>query len=309
MGALTCEPAHPASLATWTSRCSPSSAAKRLAPTAYRACVTTYRTPTEELPPPGADLAEILTLERLEQDLFRACAVFEETWSLFGGQVAAQALLAAGGTVAPDRVPHSLHGYFLRPGDSRKPVVYRVARDRDGGSFSSRRVVAVQDGVVILNLAASFQRPDETAVEVAVLPMPGVAPPAGPGTVPPRLVDFELVVPEQPGGLVSFPSRVWLRCTANLPAGPLMDAALLAYLSDLFTGAGGLPESEGVWQTTIDHGLWLHRPSRTGEWVLMDLVPRAVSRGRAMYDGTLWHPDGTLVASLAQETLFRPGRS
>jgi acyl-CoA thioesterase II len=270
--------------------------------------VTAYRTPAEELPPEDADLAEILTLERLELDLFRGAAVFEETWSLFGGQVAAQALLAAGATAPEGRVPHSLHGYFLRPGDSRRPVVYRVARDRDGGSFSARRVVAVQDGAVILNLSASFHRPDEAGVELAVRQMPAVPEPTGPGTVPPRLVGFELAVPEQPAGLVSFPTRVWLRCTADLPAGPLMDAALLTYLSDLFTGAGGLPESEGMWQTTLDHSLWFHRPSRPGAWVLMDLVPRAVSRGRAMYDGALWHPDGTLVASLAQETLFRPGR-
>lgn len=268
-----------------------------------------YRTPREELPPSGVDLADVLALERLDRDLFRATAVFEETWSLYGGQVAAQALLAAGATVPDDRVPHSLHGYFLRPGDSRAPVVFSVERDRDGGSFSARRVVALQDGEVILNLAASFHRPDETAVEVPVLRVPAVAVPgAGDVQVPPRLVGFELAVPEQPGGLVSFPTRAWLRCTAALPPGPLHAAAALTYLSDLFTGAGGLPASAGTWQTTLDHALWFHRPSRADAWVLMDLVPRAVSRGRAMYDGTLWHPDGTLVASLAQETLFRQRR-
>jgi acyl-CoA thioesterase II len=270
--------------------------------------VTEYRTPAEELPPSGVALRDVLALERLDRDLFRACAVFEESWPLSGGQVAAQALLAAGATVDAGRVPHSLHGYFLRPGDSRQPVVFQVDRDRDGGSFSARRVVALQDGEVILNLAASFHRPDDTAVEVAVLRMPAVEVPTGGGQQPPRLLDFELAVPEQPGGLVSFPTRVWLRSTDDLPSSPLLDAALLTYLSDLFTGAGGLPASKGTWQTTLDHALWFHRPSTAGEWVLMDLVPRAVSRGRAMYDGTLWHPDGTLVASLAQETLFRPRR-
>jgi acyl-CoA thioesterase II len=278
---------------------------RSLAPTVP--AVTDYRTPVEELAPPGVALRDVLTLERLDRDLFRACAVFEETWPLYGGQVAAQALLAAGATVPGDRAPHSLHGYFLRPGDSRAPVVFSVERDRDGGSFSARRVVALQDGEVILNLAASFHRADDTAAEVEVLRMPVVEQPAA-TQQPPRLLDFDLSVPGQPGGLVSFPTRVWLRCTAGLPATPLLDAALLTYLSDLFTGAGGLPASQGTWQTTLDHALWFHRPSRGGEWVLMDLVPRAVSRGRAMYDGTLWHPDGTLVASLAQETLFRPRR-
>jgi acyl-CoA thioesterase II len=218
--------------------------------------VTEYRTPAAELPPSGVGLDEVLTLERLDRDLFRACAVFEESWSLYGGQVAAQALLAAGATVGVDRAPHSLHGYFLRPGDSRQPVVFSVDRDRDGGSFSARRVVALQDGEVILNLAASFHRPDERAVDVAVLGMPAASLPDGPVQAPPRLLDFELAVPEQPGALVSFPTRVWLRCTADLPTSPLLDAALLTYLSDLFTGAGGLAASRGTWQTTLDHALW-----------------------------------------------------
>ena len=268
----------------------------------------TWQTPQDELPPTGVALADLLALERLDRDLFRACVVFEECWSLYGGQVAAQALLAAGATVDPDRAPHSLHGYFLRPGDSRRPVVFAVERDRDGGSFSARRVVALQDGEVILNLAASFARADDDAEDVAVLRMPEVAVPAGDGQVPPRLVDFALHVPEQPDGLVSFPTRAWLRCTADLPSDPLTDAAVLTYLSDLFTGAGGMPGSHEKAQATIDHALWLHRPSRAGEWVLMDLTPRAVSRGRSMYDGTLWRPDGTLVASLTQETLYRARR-
>jgi acyl-CoA thioesterase-2 len=268
----------------------------------------TWCTPHDELPPSGVGLADLLTLERLDRDLFRACVVFEESWSLYGGQVAAQALLAAGATVDPEREPHSLHGYFLRPGDSRRPVVFSVDRDRDGGSFSARRVVALQDGEVILNLAASFARVDEAADEVAVLRMPVVDPPPDRGQVPPRLVDFALHVPEQPDGLLSFPTRAWLRCTADLPPGALLDAAVLTYLSDLFTGAGGMPGSAQRVQSTIDHALWLHRPSRAGEWVLMDLSPRAVSRGRSMYDGTLWQPDGTLVASLTQETLYRSRR-
>jgi acyl-CoA thioesterase-2 len=268
----------------------------------------TWSTPQDELPPPGVGLADLLTLERLDRDLFRACVVFEESWSLYGGQVAAQALLAAGATVDPEREPHSLHGYFLRPGDSRCPVVFAVDRDRDGGSFSARRVVALQDGEVILNLAASFARVDDAAEDVAVLRMPVVDPPPDDGQVPPRLVDFTLHVPEQPDGLVAFPTRAWLRCTADLPAQPLLDAAVLTYLSDLFTGAGGMPGSGQRVQSTIDHGLWLHRPARAGEWVLMDLTPRAVGRGRSMYDGTLWRPDGTLLASLTQETLYRPRR-
>lgn len=246
-------------------------------------------------------LLDVLALERLDRDLFRATEVFEEQWPLFGGQVAAQALLAAGATVAEGRAPHSLHGYFLRPGDSRAPVVFGVERDRDGRSFSARRVVARQDGQVILNLSASFHdavagAPDETS-----LPAPEVGR-CEPLSVPPRLIGFEQRLTRQTG---PWPTQVWLRCTEDLPEDPVVHAAVLAYLSDIYTGHGTLASSADRHQPTLDHAMWFHRPARADAWVLMDLQSRAVSAGRGLYTGALWTADGQLVASLAQETLYR----
>ena len=273
--------------------------------------MTEYATPEAELPPEGVRLREVLDLERVDRDLFRSTVVFEERWSLFGGQVAAQALVAAGRTVDPARTPHSLHGYFLRPGDSRRPVVFAVDRDRDGGSFSARRVVALQEGEVILNLSASFAVVDDTQEDVALEPFPDVQPveQSGPVQVPPRLIGCELRVPEQTHPLHSFPTRVWLRCAEDLPEDAVLDAAVQTYVSDIFTGAGSLPSSRGRHQSSLDHAVWFHRPARAGAWLLMDLQARAVSRGRGHYTGGLWTQDGTLVATLAQETLYRRPRA
>jgi len=248
-------------------------------------------------------LLEVLALERLDRDLFRSTVLFEEQWPLFGGQVAAQALLAAGATVEPGRTTHSLHGYFLRPGDSREPVVFTVERDRDGRSFSARRVVARQDGAVILNLSASFHdvvddAPDETAL---ASPVVGESEQL---SVPPRLIGFEQRLTSQSG---PWPTQVWLRCTEALPDDPLLHAAVLTYLSDIYTGHGVLASSADRHQPTLDHAMWFHRPARADAWVLMDLQSRAVSQGRGLYTGGLWS-GGALVASLAQETLYRERR-
>ena len=273
--------------------------------------MNSFVTPAEELPPEGVRLSDVVELERVDRDLFRSTAVFEERWSLYGGQVAAQALLAAGRTVAPERSPHSLHGYFLRPGDSRRPVVFSVERDRDGGSYSARRVVALQEGEVILNLSTSFAVGDDTQEDVALEPVPDAQAVRESGDVqaPPRLIGCEMRVPAQTHPLHSIPTRAWLRCAEPLADDPLVDAAAQTYLSDIFTGAGSLPSSRGRWHSTLDHAVWFHRPARAGAWLLMDLRPRAVSRGRGHYTGGLWTEDGTLVATLAQETLYRAPRT
>ncbi|MBC7373188.1 MAG: thioesterase family protein, partial [Frankiales bacterium] len=234
-------------------------------------------------------LLDVLSLERVDLDLFRSTVLFEEPESLYGGQVAAQALLAAGATVPEGRTPHSLHGYFLRPGDSHQSVVFTVERDRDGRSFSARRVVARQQGRVILNLSASFHdavdgEPDETSL---VAPEAGVA---GPLSRPHRLIGFEQRPVGQPGH--SWPTQVWLRCTEALPEQPLMHAAVLTYLSDIYTGHGSLASSKDRVQSTLDHALWLHRPARADRWLLMDLQSRAVSQGRGLYAGSVWSEDG-----------------
>jgi acyl-CoA thioesterase-2 len=271
--------------------------------------MTVYASPETELPPSDVTLRAVLELERVDRNLFRSTALFEERWSLYGGQVAAQALLAAGRTVDPSRTPHSLHGYFLRPGDSRRPVVFAVDRDRDGRSFSSRRVVALQEGEVILNLSASFALADDTEEDVPLEPVPDASPVAeSPPSRAPRLVGCELRVPAQTHPLHSFPTRAWLRCAEALPDDPVVHAAVQTYVSDIFTGVGRLPSSRGRHRSSLDHAVWFHRPARAGQWWLMELQPRAVSHGRGHYTGGLWTEDGTLVASLAQETLYRRPR-
>lgn len=248
-------------------------------------------------------LLDVLALERLDRDLFRSTVLFEEAEALFGGQVAAQALLAAGASVPEGRTPHSLHGYFLRPGDSREPVVFAVERDRDGRSFSARRVVARQDGQVVLNLSASFHDVVDGAEDETGLPAPDVGAALG-VSVPPRLIGFEQRLTAQTG---PWPTQVWLRCVEDLPDDPLLHAAVLAYLSDIYTGHGSLASSADKHQPTLDHAMWFHRPARADQWVLMDLQTRAVTQGRGLYTGALWQ-DGGLVASLAQETLYRTRR-
>ena len=251
-------------------------------------------------------LLDVLSLERVDADEFRSTVLFEESDALYGGQVAAQALLAAGATVAPGRTPHSLHGYFLRPGDSRRPVELTVERDRDGRSFSARRVVARQQGRVILNLSASFHDAVADAPDETTLPAPVVGA-LGELSAPHRLIGFEQRLADQPHH--SWPTQVWLRCTETLPEDPLVHAAVLTYLSDMYTGHGSLASSKDRLQSTVDHALWLHRPVRADRWVLMDLQSRAVSQGRGLYTGSLWSEDGVLVASLAQESLYRLRRA
>lgn len=260
------------------------------------------------------DVLQLLDLEAIEQNLYRANCVFIERddertgqmTSLYGGQVAAQALRAAGLTVDAGRHPHSLHGYFLRPGDSRIPTVFKVYRDRDGRSYSARRVVAIQHGKVIFNMSASFQVPDNRPLD-QVEPMPEVE-------APDYLAEAELFrlfsmtyrMPSAPYGDRSlWPTRFWARSTAPIPADPLLQACVLAYLSDISTGV--LPAADGSVQPTssLDHAVWFHAPADMTTWVLTDYQPRVTGHGRGWYTGSIFDADGNLLASLAQETLFR----
>ena len=271
--------------------------------------VTAYPTAPAHLPPAGVSLLELLHLDRLGDDHFRADRTFVEQWPLYGGQVMAQALVAAGRTVEPGRLPHSLTAWFLRPGDSGQPVELHVDRDRDGGSYSARRVTARQGGEVVLSLSASFTRGDDDPADEVGPRLPDVPGPGEP-SVGPRLVDVEVSVPPPDHPEWSWPARGWLRCTADLPEDPLLQSAVLAYISDIFTGLGRLESSAGRSMSTISHALWLHRPTQVSEWHLLDLVPQSVARGRGLYRGELWSADGRLVASVAQESLYRlPRRS
>ncbi|SHN17849.1 acyl-CoA thioesterase [Cryptosporangium aurantiacum] len=253
-------------------------------------------------------LLDLLALTDVGPDRYRATAVFDEPEALYGGQVAAQALLAAGSAVAPDRQPHSLHGYYLRGGSAARPTDFHVERDRDGRSFSVRRVVATQDDAVIFTLTASFHRqePGQDRVDTdGPLVPPAEDLPVG---RLPRLFSVESRVPPQPFPGAVWPTRFWARCTIPLPATPLVQACALTYLSDISSGLLAWDDDEAATGPSLDHALWFHRPARMDEWVLVDLVPRTIAGGRGWYDGGIRTADGALAVTIAQEALFRFGR-
>jgi acyl-CoA thioesterase II len=258
--------------------------------------------------PREISLTEVLDLEVLDATLYRSTLMFEEPYSLYGGQVAAQALRAAGLSVPEGRLPHSLHGYFLRPGDPSAPLVYRVERDRDGGSFSARRVVALQDDAVIFTMSASFHvggpGADRQFTDTPDVPRPEDCTPWR----LPRLWGFEArtPVPVAPGALP--PTRFWARAVEPLPDDRLLHACALTYLSDISSGLLAVHDEESATGPSLDHALWLHRPVRADEWILMDHTPYTVAAGRGWYTGTFHDAAGLLVAAQAQEALFRARR-
>ena len=254
-------------------------------------------------------LLDLLSIERLEENLYRNRVIFQRPFHLYGGQVAAQALVAAGGTVPDGRVPHSLHGYFLRGGNTAKPTVFQVERDRDGRSFSARRVLAIQDGEVIFNMSASFAQPKE-GTEQDVDPAPLVLPPdAHHATDHPYQQSLEVrpAVPAAPEDRIR--RQFWIRCTVDLPDSPLLHACALAYMSDISSGMDAIEEHVAASGGSLDHAVWFHRHPRLDDWVLLDLVPRVVSGGRGWYAGAIYTAGGTRLATLTQEMLFREKRA
>jgi acyl-CoA thioesterase-2 len=247
----------------------------------------------------------MLDLDELDRNLYRACHVFSDGYTLYGGQVAAQALRAAGLTVAADRQAHSLHGYFLRPGDSSRPTIFKVYRDRDGRSFSARRVVAIQNGDVIFNMSASFAVPQQGPDE-QVHPLPDAD---DPDSLPvyrfPRLLGMTGRLTRQPYGAVQGPTRFWARSTVSLGDDELLHACVLTYLSDISSGLFPFESSRAGSGASIDHAVWFHRSVRMDDWVQVDLQPQSVARGRGWYTGTVHARSGELAASLTQEALFR----
>ena len=246
-------------------------------------------------------ILDLLDLEYIEENLYRASAVFDEPRRLYGGQVAAQALYAAGRTVPAERLPHSLHGYFLRPGSTVRPTVFQVERDRDGHSFSGRRVVAIQDGEVIFNMSASFAAPRAGADRDAAAPEFPARDPLPRWNLS-RHPSFEVRTARTARRL---PVRFWLRSLVELPADPLLHAAVLAYVSDLSTGLVELEDGEAEAGPSLDHAVWFHRQARMDDWTWHELEPHAVSGGRGWYTGAIYAADGTRIASFAQEQLFR----
>jgi acyl-CoA thioesterase-2 len=224
--------------------------------------------------------------------------------------VAGQALRAATLTVEDDRTPHSLHGYFLRPGRSDMPTILRVDRDRDGRSVSARRVTAIQDGTVIFTLSASFQVDGDGPEAEPGLP-DGVPGPdeLGPSAIVPAHPAFEVrtVSPANEGhGLADV---YWARAREELPDDPSVHACVLAYFSDMGVGEGELAdELLDKDEPSIDHAVWLHRPARFDDWVLFAMQPVSAQAGRGLYAGSIHRRDGALLATMAQEFLIRSRR-
>jgi acyl-CoA thioesterase-2 len=259
--------------------------------------------------PPAGGLAALLDLEVLDRDLFRGENEpgAGSRMSLYGGQVAAQALRAAGATVPPERLPHSLHGYFLRPGRVDRPVILQVDRDRDGGSFSARHVRAVQDGEVIFSMVASFHAREESATFDAVPTRGGADPDTLTSRPSPFLVEVREVTRTRIGdGQVRHSDSLWVRASSPLPDDPLVHACAVTYVSDLGSGFGqvevpGLPAGG----PSIDHSLWFHDPIRADEWMLLELWPLKALGSRGVYSGSLRSEDGRLGVLLTQEMLLR----
>jgi acyl-CoA thioesterase-2 len=255
-------------------------------------------------------IPDLLDLEHVEPNVYRSRALYDAPWGMYGGQAAAQALYAAGLTVDSGRLPHSLHGYFVRRGDTARPTEFRVDRDRDGRSFSARRVVALQDDGVIFSMSASFVAPagpghhfpDQDA-EPAPNPPPLESLPSWPSA---KHQSFEFRPVSQEARL---PNRFWIRCVDDLPDDPLTHAAVLAYTSDISTAL--IPfESDGISTgPSLDHAVWFHRPARMDGWNWQELTPGTVAGGRGWYTVGIYAPDGTRLASVAQEQLFAARRT
>jgi len=255
---------------------------------------------------PGS-LRDLLALDSLTDDLFESRSVYFDPYPLYGGHVASQALLAAGKTILDGKNPHSIHCYFLRPGDAAAPIRYQVAKVRDGRSFSLRSVTAVQGDVEIFTMLASFHV-SEDGPDIQVPTMPPVPLPSESSPYRfPRLFSFEGMEVKQQHIHDELLTRFWARASEHLSNDPLTHACAVTYLSDDSCGVAPLDsDSHRTW-ASLDHSLWFHRPVAADEWMLVDLVPQRVANGRAFYTGSIFSTDGTLVASLAQETLYRPG--
>jgi len=278
----------------------------------------------------AAELRALLDLEEIDTDLFRGQQPETDRQRVFGGQVAAQALLAAARSLDPSYACHSLHSYFLRAGDTAVPIVYDVERLRDGRSFATRRVVARQHGRPIYYQTANFQRAEDGLEHQDV--MPEVIPPEqsfdlvdlirsrserGAATFAKEWSALELrYVGTSAIGLEPDPrhpaqSRVWVRIRGTLSDDPLEHLAAFTYASDLtLLGAALVPHgldftSPGLQVASLDHTVWFHRPFRADEWWLYDQWSPSATGGRGLSLARVFTQDGTLVASVAQEGLIR----
>lgn len=275
----------------------------------------------EDLPPTVERLLWLLELEQLDRDLFRARSPrHRPNGRLFGGQVAAQALRAATLTVEADHAPHSLHGYFLRPGLPAKPLILQVDRIRDGTSFTTRNVKAIQDGEAIFSLSASFHV-EEPAGEFQT-PLPADVPRADDDEAADRRMSshssspFDIrqvrTPPADDRGVFESTQRVWVRTRGALPGDRALHACVLTYISDMGAVLAArkalrIPWSGGM-AASLDHALWFHRWIRPDGWVLFDLRPLSNAGSRGLVVGTMHDETGVHGASMTQEALIRETR-
>ena len=282
---------------------------------------------------PAERLVDLLDLERIEENIFRGLSPDESLQRVFGGQVAGQALVAAGRTTDGQRPVHSLHAYFLRPGRPGVPIVYQVERVRDGRSFTTRRVVAVQQGRTIFNLTASFHRP-EPGIEQQ-LPMPSVPDPDGLPRLADEIRDHLGVLPEALERMArrqAFDIRyverlrwtkeeveaaqprsaVWMRAMGTLGDDPLVHTCALTYASDMMLLDAVRVPIEPLWGSrgfdiaSLDHAMWFHRAFRADEWFLYQQESPIATGARGLARGQIFDREGQLLVSVMQEGLFRP---
>ncbi len=278
-----------------------------------------------------AQMIASLDLETLEQDLFRGNSPQVGWQRVFGGQVIGQALVAAQRTVSPDRAVHSLHSYFMRPGDPAAPIIYTVDRIRDGLSFATRRVVAIQHGKAIFSLSASFQK-EEPGMEHQQL-MPQVKQPEDLPSVVEMREAFLTGAPDhvrsywererpieiRPLSLTHYVSdenlppeqKVWVRTTGPVPDDRIIQAAILAYLSDMtlldtaLFAHGRSVFDRSLQVASLDHAMWFHRPFAFDDWLLYSMDSPVSTGARGFTRGGLFTRQGVLIASVAQEGLIR----
>lgn len=271
-------------------------------------------------------LTGTLSLEPIEENLFRGRSPPEERQRIFGGQVVAQALIAAYKTVE-GRVCHSLQSYFIRPGDPSIPVLYQIERSRDGKSFMTRRVIAIQKGEQIFNMACSFQMPEDGYEHQSEMPEPTLSPgeagkllEAWMNTQPEQNTRWLRELPVEMRAIdpvdVANPSpkpphqMVWLRARENLGDDIALNQALLAYASDYsLLGTAmrphGVSWQSGVQTASLDHVIWFHRPTNFSRWHLYVQDSPSASGARGFNRGAIYREDGVLIASVAQEGLIR----
>lgn len=279
-----------------------------------------------------SDLRALIDLERIEDTIFRGTNYDIGSGSVFGGQALAQSLVAAQRTLdSPNRIAHSMHGYFILPGDVDAPIVYEVDRLRDGSSFTTRRIIAIQHGRAIFNMAASFHAPEPG--DTHQTSMPDVPPPDAltsditllrqiKDRIPPHLqplyteerpVEVRRVDPVNP--FAPQPSdpvnHMWMRARGSLPDEPLLHQTVFAYMSDYgLLGTALRPHGRSFLQpnlqlASLDHAMWFHRPFSMNEWLLYSAESPAAHGARGFVRGQLFTRDGALVASVAQEGLMR----